>query len=176
MNVFVRNAVSHTPLWVFALLAYLVWIGAQRLRPSVRPLVRMWIAPTIFVIWGLVGLFSREGDFAAILTRWLVGALLGGALGSAGGMPLVVDRQRRLVRLPGSVLPLARVLVIFGAHYVLQAAAAMQPTNRAALLAWDVYVSGASTGYFVAWSLRFWRSYRKAPQTDLGPAAASVDA
>ncbi|MEA3151578.1 MAG: hypothetical protein QOD56_2517 [Gammaproteobacteria bacterium] len=169
MNVSVYDVLSHTPPWVFILLVYLTWMGVTRLRSSVRQLGRIWISPGIFIVWGLVGLFHRSGDFSYILIHWTVGAVVGAALGSLGGMRLIVDRSRQLVRLPGSVLPLARILLIFGAHYGLQVAAALQPQNRAAWLTWDIYVSGASTGYFLAWSVRFLQSYRKAPQADLAP-------
>jgi hypothetical protein len=77
------------------------------------------------------------------------------------------DRGRRRVLLPGSLLPLLRILVIFGAHYVLRVAAAIHPDMSATYLTWDIYVSGASAGYFVGWSVRFMRSYVQAPQADL---------
>ena len=169
MNVSVYDILSHTPPWVFILLAYLTWIGLLRLRPGVRQLGRIWITPAIFIVWGLVGLFHRPADFSFILAHWTVGAVVGAALGSLGGMRLIVDRPRQLVRLPSSILPVVRILIIFGAHYSLQVAAALHPDHRAALLTWDIYVSGASAGYFLAWSVRFLQAYRKAPQADLAP-------
>jgi hypothetical protein len=87
---------------------------------------------------------------------------------------MLVDRPRQLVRLRGSVLPLVRILVIFGAHYALQVAAALHPDNRATFMAWDIYVSGASAGYFFGWSIRFLRAYRTAPQVDLAPVVARL--
>jgi hypothetical protein len=98
-----------------------------------------------------------------------MGAVIGGALGLLGGMTLTVDRPRQLVLLRGSIMPLVRLMLIFGAHYALQVAAALHPDERTTLLIWDIYVSGASTGYFIGWSARFLQSYRKAPQADLAP-------
>jgi hypothetical protein len=167
MNPTLPQILSGTPIWVFALLAYLIWMGAQRLKPGVRSLARIWITPAIFIIWGLQGLFQRPGDFSEVLLRWAVGAVLGAALGLAFGVPMKADRTRRLVLLPGSVLPLARILLIFGAHYVLRVAAAIHPEMSATYLNWDVYVSGAGTGYFMGWTVRFMMSYAKAPQVDL---------
>ena len=172
MNVSVSDVLSHTPPWVFVLFAYLMWMGATRLRPGVWQLGKIWITPAIFIVWGLVGLFRRPGDFSEVLLHWVIGAALGGALGSVGSIKLTVDRPRQLVLLPGSVLPLIRIVVIFGAHYLLQVAAALHPDSRASFLTWDVYVSGASTGYFIGWSARFLQSYRHAPQADLAPVVA----
>jgi hypothetical protein len=79
------------------------------------------------------------------------------------------DHARRRVRLPGSALPLLRILIIFGSHYVLRVAAAIHPEMGATYLSWDIYVSGASAGYFMGWSIRFMMSYAKAPPVDLAP-------
>ena len=168
MNVSISQILSGTPLWVFVLLGYLVWVGATRLKAGVRSLTRIWITPGIFIVWGLIGLFQRPGSFSEVLLRWAVGLVLGVALGIAFRIPMRVDRPRRLVALPGSILPLLRVLIIFGSHYVLRVAAAIHPDAGAGYLNWDIYVSGASAGYFFGWSIRFMMSYAKAPQVDLG--------
>jgi hypothetical protein len=39
-------------------------------------------------------------------------------------------------------------------------------------LNWDIYVSGASAGYFMGWSVRFMMSYVKAPHVDLATSTA----
>ncbi len=175
MNSSASDVLSRTPPWVFVLFIYLVWIGLLRLRPSVRDVGRTWITPAIFIAWGLAGLFRRQGDFPYIASHWGMAALIGVVLGSLGGMKkMLVDRPRQLVRLRGSVMPLLRILVIFGAHYVLQVAAAVQFDNRATFLTWDVYVSGASAGYFFGWSIRFLRAYRTSPQVDLAPVVARL--
>jgi hypothetical protein len=176
MDVSVFQILSHTPPGVFILLAYLVWIGIKRLQPGVRPFARVWITPGIFIVWGIVGLFRREGDFSAVLTHWTLGALAGGVLGLAKSAKIAVDRRRQLVQFPGSALPLLRILVIFGAHYVLQVAAALHPDQRAQYLTWDTYVSGAAAGYFLGWSIRFLQAYRTAPQVELGASPGPLKA
>jgi hypothetical protein len=169
MNVSVYDILANTPPWVFILFAYLMWISVLRLRPSIRQLGKIFITPVIFIVWGIVGLFRHPGDFSPEAIRWTIGAVLGGALGIAGGMTFTVDRPRQLVLLRGSVMPMIRIMLIFGAHYGLQVAAALHPDQRDAWLTWDTYVSGASAGYYVGWSIRFLKSYRVAPQADLAP-------
>jgi len=167
MHVSIGRILSGTPIWVFVLFAYLLWAGIQRLRPRVRQLAKIWITPGFFIAWGLIGLFQRPGDFSDVLSHWAIGAVIGGALGLSLGIPMQVDRSRKLVFLPGSFLPLLRILVIFGAHYWLQVAAAIHEDQRAAYLAWDTYVSGGAAGYFLGWSVRFLQSYAKAPAAEL---------
>jgi hypothetical protein len=162
-----------TPIWVFALLAYLLYVGVTRLKPGVRDLAKIWITPGIFIVWGLIGLFQRPGNFSEVLIRWGGGLIVGLALGLAFAIPMQADRERRRVLLPGSILPLLRILIIFGSHYVLRVAAAIHPDMSGTYLNWDIYVSGASAGYFMGWSARFMTSYAKAPLLDL-PAVAAV--
>ena len=173
MNVSVYEVLAHTPPWVFVLFAYLVVIGVMRLRPSVRQLGRIWITPMIFVAWGFAGLLKRHMEFGFVFPHWIMGAVIGGAIGLLGrSMSLTVDRPRQLVLLRGSIMPLVRIVLIFGAHYLLQVGAVLHPENRTAFLTWDIYVSGASAGYFIGWSVRFLQSYRTAPQADLAPVVA----
>lgn len=171
MHVTVYGVLSHTPLWVFPLFAYLLFQGVRRLKGGIRELAKIWITPAIFIVWGLYGLYQRPGSGSHVLLWWLIGALPGFFLGFAVPISLKADRARRLVLLPGSVLPLVRIVIIFGGHYALRVLAAVRPAESAQFLDWDIVVSGASTGYFLGWALRLWRSYLKAPQVDLGPAA-----
>jgi hypothetical protein len=90
--------------------------------------------------------------------RWCAGAVIGCALGLLSHPALRFDRDQKLVWLPGSIQPLLRVFVIFGAHYALNVLAALQPNMRDSYLGWDTVVSGASTGYFVGWLVRFSQS------------------
>lgn len=157
------EVLRHTPPWVYALFAYLVWAGAQRLRSGTRDLRRIAIAPAVFVVWGLAGLMGRPDPFAATLAHWLLGAAVGLALGSATRPALQIDRaQRRRVHLPGSAGPLLRNLAIFGAHYLLNVATALHPSSHGEYLRLDVYVSGFSAGYFIGWAVRFALAYRDA--------------
>jgi hypothetical protein len=165
---------SQTPLWVFALLVLLVWLGIKRLQARTTPLTRVWMVPAVFIVWGVSGLFARSGAPIDVAAHWFAGAVLGGALGAWSLSPasLRFDHRNRLVYQPGSVLPLLRNLAIFLGHYVLQVIAATQPHLRDSAMGWDVYVSGLSAGYFIGWSIRFVLGQRRAPQTDLLASAA----
>lgn len=155
-----------TPLWVFALFGYLVWVGVRSLAPNVRKVSRVWITPVIFIAWGVAGLLMRSGPLAANLLHWFMAALIGAAIGLLARVPLQVDAQKGVVVQPGSVVPLIRNVGIFGAHYVLNVLVAIKPELSAQFMTWDIYVSGASAGYFAGWAIRFARSYRQALRQD----------
>jgi|GEM_PF-437306 hypothetical protein len=166
------EVLRHTPIWVYALFAYLVWIGIKRLQPAVRDVRRVGLVPIVFIVWGLAGLVQRIDMQPMAGLHWLIGAIAGCAAGLMLQQSLLADRVHLRVLQPASVIPLLRILAIFGSHYLLNVAAAIHPHDRAAYLDLDVYVSGISAGYFIGWGIRFILAYRNAPQTNLADGAA----
>ncbi|HEY1722674.1 MAG TPA: DUF6622 family protein [Magnetospirillaceae bacterium] len=171
--------VEHTPTWVFVVFALLVMMGVQSMRPRRVRLVRLLITPAIFIVWGIVSLTSKHAFSTMLLTDWLVTAAVGIAI--AGALvrfhALRADRQRLIVQVPGSRLPLIRNVTIFAAKYAL-AVAAVVATSAADQVAFlDVAVSGLCVGYFLGWLGRLMMAYRHAPALDesvvIAPGAAS---
>jgi hypothetical protein len=150
--------IEHTPRWVWVVLALLIWLGIQGLRPRRVALARIFITPAVFILWGLVALGSRAEP--PLLLDWGVTAAIGMGLAVA---TLRLDGVRiasGFAELPGSWLPLVRNLTIFAAKYVLAVAMARNPDARATLAYWDIGVSGLSAGYFIGWTLRVALRYR----------------
>ena len=100
-DVSISQVLAHTPAWVFALFAYLLFVGVRRMRTGVRDLKRIWITPLIFIVWGLAGLMNQPGSAAEVELRWAVGAIVGVALGLAFSISLKADRPRGLVSAAG---------------------------------------------------------------------------
>jgi hypothetical protein len=73
---FVIGVFTHTPIWVFALFAYLVWQGINAMRPRTQPIWRLLIVPSIFILWGLSRIGFRQDAGMGPLLAWLIGALL----------------------------------------------------------------------------------------------------
>lgn len=164
----VGAVLSGTPTWVFVLFGYLTWQGWLRLSPQVTTLRRVAIIPVVFIAWGLIGLFTRPVAADTVAMIWLATATAGGVLGAlTSPRSLEFDRTLGLVRRPGSILPLMRNLLIFGAHYGLIVTMAMRPDIRVELTGWDIAVSGLSAGYFLGWIVAFFRRVRLAPPADL---------
>ena len=162
------HIIAGTPTWVFALFAYLAWQGCQRLRPRVTTMRGVALVPTIFIVWGLYGLFTRPLAAEQVAAIWLATAAAGATLGAlTSPRRLEVDRWRGLIRQPGSIQPLLRLLLIFGGHYGLNIAMALRPDARHALTLCDIAVSDLSAGYFIGWIAAFLRIKRLAPEADL---------
>ena len=61
MQVAIR-ILTNTPVWVFPLLAYLIWQGWQSRRPRTRPIWRMLIVPLLFLLLGLSRLVTARDN------------------------------------------------------------------------------------------------------------------
>lgn len=157
-----------TPLWVFAVLALLLGVSLQQLRPNVRSLRRILLIPVYFTGWGLLGLFDPQATAEAITGSWLPAALIGAFIATRIALPMRVDRERARVWQPGSAVSLVRNMVLFLGHYGFHVAAIIQPQAQAVLKAGDLAVSGLGAGYFIAWGIRFAGGYARAPGMDSG--------
>ena len=156
--------VSGIPLWVYALLALLVWLGLQARRTREVGLARLLATPAAFILWGLASLLQHPPGW--LLVDWgaaaIAGALL--ALATLRSEGVAIDPVGNRVTLPGSWLPLARNLAIFAAKFALGFAAARNPAARDQLALWDIAISGASAGYFIGWVAWLATLYRRARQ------------
>ena len=152
---------ANTPIWVFVLLAYLVWQGLQALRTRTQAVWRMLIVPLVFFLMGLSRLVLAHDNAIAPLLAWLVALLLFGALGLFNGPRLTaVNRQKGVVTRPGSIGPLLRNITVFTLQYGVAVATAMKLEPHAAVAVIGHAVSGASTGCFSGWTAALWRRYR----------------
>jgi hypothetical protein len=165
----VLRIVQHTPPWVFAVLAVLVVLGAQALRPRTLPIWRLLVVPAVFIIWGVVSVATRSAASPVLAVDWLSTGAAGFAIASLTTrlQGVRIDRAGGRVELPGSAVPLMRNLAIFATKYGLTAAMAVAPALQATLAPWDIGVSGLSAGYFMGWLFRFAIEYRKERQAEL---------
>jgi non-heme chloroperoxidase len=158
---------QRTPWWVFTVLALLIVTGAQALRPRVVPVWRLLIVPAIFIVWGILSVVLRSAAVPVLALDWIALAAFGTVIGWATTRlrGFAFEANGRIVRVPGTLLPLARNLLIFVARYGLAVAAAFAATGtvHAQIVAWDVGVSGFATGYFLGWLARFARARRATP-------------
>ena len=168
---FAIEAVSRTPIWVWALLAFLLFIGIRGLRPTVASFMRSMILPLVFLIWGLSGFATSYGlrptGIAVWLTAIMIGALLGWLMARA--IQIRADKEHGLIRLPGTWVNLVLILIIFAVKYTLGVMADIRLGLAAgfAYMATDVGVSGLLTGLFAGRLFGLWRKYKAAPHENL---------
>jgi hypothetical protein len=154
---------THTPIWVFPLLAFLVWQGWRSLRPATLPLWRMLIVPLVFFLMGLSRLALARNDGRELLLAWFVAALLFASLALVRGTgPMAIDRKNGLVTRPGSPIPLIRNVTVFLLQYAIAVMAALHLDSHIGVAAIGRAISGATAGYFAGRTVSLLRSYRSA--------------
>ncbi|MCC7347765.1 MAG: hypothetical protein IT538_10255 [Variibacter sp.] len=159
----ISRAIVETPIWVWALLAFLIVIGVRSLKPTTAPLWRLAILPMVFLIWGLASLLATFKPSPLTISAWAAALLVGGALGYVlmARRRITVDRQSRCVTLPGSPANLALILLIFACKYAFGYLQATRPGIVAdpAFIFANLGLSGVLSGILVGRFFRLFLQY-----------------
>ena len=128
------QVISHTPYWVWGMLAGLVGLGASQLRDRSASLLRTQLMPLGMAAFSVAGLLSAFGGSASSGVQ-AVGLWLAAAM------------------------PLALIVGIFLTKYFVGVELAMQPTlARDGTFALQISaLYGVFNGLFAARALRMWR-------------------
>ncbi len=122
---FAIGIITHTPLWAWILLAYLVWQGIKAMGPRTTTIWRALIVPAVFIVWGLsrIGLGPQGNVWP--LVAWIVAALALMPVGVLTPRPFEVDHATGQIIRPGSVVPLIRNVLVFAVQYTVAVIAAV---------------------------------------------------
>jgi len=164
---FAVGIITHTPLWAWLLLAYLVWQGIKAMRPQTTTIWRALIVPAIFIVWGLSRLGFGQQAGVAPLAAWITAALALLPVGVLTPRPFEVDHTTGQIRRPGSVFPLVRNIIVFAAQYTVAVIAAIHADDRAMAAVVGRAVSGATAGYFIGSTVALLRQYWRQRKADL---------
>lgn len=144
----------HTPVWVYLLLAYLIFAGIKESRPRVRKMQYIFITPVILTGLSLHTLAATAANAGyPVIGSWLLGMVLGSMLGwwQVKRLNIQIDKQHLLIHIPGTWSSLWILLAIFAAKYYFGYVKAAKP-----MLAEERYfkvfllsVTGICTGLFV---------------------------
>jgi len=154
--------IQGTPVWVWVLLVVLLSRGFKAMNSHTATLSRLAIVPVIFAGWGILHLLHSpiEGWSAAI--AWVVAAAagIGGGVYLASRSRFIVDPINRTVMQPGSIVPLALMIVVFASKFWLgfELATATYASPVVLYVLLDAAVSGAVAGVFAGRFLTYWKA------------------
>ncbi|SEK33664.1 hypothetical protein SAMN05216359_101472 [Roseateles sp. YR242] len=160
----VTQILSHVPLYVWGILAFLLVMGRKQSRTNVMTRKRLLVLPLVWVVFGAWGVqqgFGQTGTANAAMVAWGLGLaasvgvmLVSGWPGRARYQPATGD-----FLVPGSWLPLAMMLSIFVAKFAVGMTLGIQPALSHSL----VFAIGASlsfglfSGFFLGRSINILR-------------------
>lgn len=157
---------SNTPLWVWAILAFLIYRGIRAAADREIPFGRLFIIPLAMLGLSLQGIVSAFGAGMAIALIWLAflsaAALLAWCLFDQAKM--VVHFDRGAIFQYGSWMPLALMMGIFFTKYGVAVMLVLNPqyAQHAAFAAATCALYGVFNGIFIGNLLRVVSIYRSA--------------
>ncbi|GAB2589640.1 hypothetical protein GCM10027034_22640 [Ramlibacter solisilvae] len=164
---------SHTPGWVWGLLAALLVLGFSQARDRQAGLARILLLPIAMGGYAIFGMVSAFGATPAVAAAWLMsGTVVAFALlrtGPAAGVRY--DAATRQFFLPGSWVPMALILAVFLTRYVVNASLALHPELKA-----DADIAIATAALYGVFSGLFAGRAAQLARLALRPAAAPVPA
>lgn len=168
---------SHTPLYVWAILGFLVYRGVLASRAREITLRKLCILPLVMLALSLSGVYGSFGFDGMAPFAWVAGAVAGAALAwtLADTRKIVVIGERASVRRPGSWLPLTLMMSIFCMKYAVAVTLAVAPAyaHAAGFALCVCAFYGCFSGIFLGGLLRTVAVYRQAHMTS-GPQGAAV--
>lgn len=131
----IQQIVSHTPIYVWALLAFLIYRGLWASRDREISLQKLFIIPAVMLWLSLSGTRADGVLGGGVWGVWLLGLLAGVALAWTLGRAMViqVNRAAGTVLLRGSWMPLALMVAIFVSKYAVAVVTAMHAETRSSL-------------------------------------------
>ena len=164
---FAWQILIHTPIWVFPLFAYLVWLGIKAMQPRSVTIWRSLIVPAVFIVWGLSRLLSRQQDVMWPLIAWLAAAAVLLVAGLLTARPLEIDHTTGEIKRSGSLVPLIRNVTVFALQYTVAVIAAVDPLDATTAVIAGRVISGGTTGYFLGRTIALLRQYFRQRKADI---------
>jgi hypothetical protein len=157
---------THTPLYVWAILAFLVNRGVNAMRDREIEVRRLVIIPAVMLVLSLQDIGAKFGLGGWALAAWALTAAATALLaGLAGTTRIAAGSAPGTVRVRGSRLPLVMMMAVFFTKYVASVTLAVAPQLRHdTLFAIAVCaLFGVYNGWFAGRLARDLAAYRTLP-------------
>ncbi|HWW69016.1 MAG TPA: DUF6622 family protein [Duganella sp.] len=165
----IQQIISHTPVYVWALLAFLVYRGVMAARDREVSLAKLFIIPVVMLAISLTGMNGHGLLGAGVWGVWFAGMLAAVLATWAAGGEIVVNRAAGTIAQRGSWTPLLLMIAIFVTKYTVAVLSAMHPEMQRQLL-FVVAVNGlfgVFNGVFIGRLLRCVVAYVRQPAAAL---------
>ncbi len=153
--------ITQTPLWVWAILVALVWVGLKQTLPRSVSLRRITVLPLVMVGLSLAGMVTAFGTGNHTLLAWGIAAAVAVSVVMTRNLPhgSQYNVWTESFQIPGSWTPLVLMMGIFITKYAVGVTLVMHPElARDALFSQSVgALYGGCSGVFVARAARLWR-------------------
>ena len=162
---------TRTPVFVWAILALLVYRGVVSSRDREVKIGALAVMPALMLCLSVQGLISSFGFQPVVLAAWLLASCAGLWTGwrLTDTSAIQGNPAARTVMVQGSWIPMAMLLTIFIVKYVSIVTMKINPEIQADLTFASVVSAllGASSAVLTGSALNYFASYRKAATAPL---------
>jgi hypothetical protein len=124
----IEQIISHTPTYVWALLAFLIYRGWLASKDRQTSMGKVALIPLVMLGLTLSGLGTNGALGEGVWVVWGIGALASSALiWRWSSREILVDRAAGTVFQRGSWMPLCLMIAIFTTKYVVAVSSVMHP-------------------------------------------------
>jgi uncharacterized protein YneF (UPF0154 family) len=155
------SIVSGTPLWVWGILAYLLYVGIKSTKDHVVSLPKLFIIPLIMI--GMkYKLFLHSGILiiSTYILSLLLGVIIGFFLNKSLSFKFIKDVSA--IILPGSYYTIMILLSFFSVKYIFGYLSVVAPGLATKYFVIENFLSGIFTGYFFGRAFAFIYKFIKA--------------
>ncbi|MBI5257563.1 MAG: hypothetical protein HY855_13765 [Burkholderiales bacterium] len=157
MNTTAYTFLTHTPVWVWFLLAALIALGLKQSRDQVVSRTKLLVLPAVLGVLSLAGASNAFGAAPEVVLAWAAGLAAGVSVFTVARLPLraqALPDDRFAVG--GSWLPLVLLLGVFTLRYAVSASLAMTPglATQAGFALTASVLYGLMSGLFAGRAMR----------------------
>lgn len=160
--------IYNTPVYVWPLLALLIWGGWKSRKTYIIAWKDLLIMPLVMFFWAISSMLQRYDAFPIYF--WMSSMLIGIWLGAitVRRLHLQFDKRKKLIQIEGSWMPMILSLSIFSLRYVLGIAYAMRP-DLSNMIIFNILenIAVIVSGMFLGRIIGYWKKYKNSSHADL---------
>lgn len=151
------DMIDGTPLWVWLVLCYLLFVGIRDLKTNIVYLPKLFIIPVLFLVIQYKLFFSSN---AAIFISIILSTMLLSFLAHTQ-RSVEILKQAKAVKLPGSAFMLLTLIFVFALKYFFGYLKTTAPdlADRYSII--NIIISGILSGYFLGRAICYVYKYLK---------------
>ena len=143
----ILNILTHTPIWVYMVFCYLIFIGIKSLKERRTELYRVFIIPAIFLFLFLKRLLNvLNTDLISIS---LVALFIGSFIGYILVKKTNIKVDGNIITIPGSWQTIILIILTFAVKYVFGYMNAVYPVLAMEHIKLEIFLSGLFSGLFL---------------------------
>lgn len=145
-------------LWVWVILAYLLFIGIKATKQRKLHPLKLFIVPIIFTFLNYKLIFL-ENNFCIYIIFLIIGYFIGFTTGMK--VPIKVLPNLKHIELPGNYYTIALLMLFFVIKYAFGYLQATEPSIAVRYLYINILISGSLSGFFLGISSCYLIRYYK---------------